>query len=76
MVAQRLLVSMGAIETNANLAVLAQSGEHSTVTAEVAGSKPAYRAKLYPCSSVVEQRLDKAKAGGSFPPKGTKFCKC
>ena len=29
-----------------NLAVLAQSGEHSTVTAEVRGSKPLYRAKF------------------------------
>ncbi len=33
-------------------AVLAQSGEHSTVTAEVRGSKPLYRAK-YPLYDVI-----------------------
>lgn len=27
--------------------------------------------QLYPCSSVVEQRLDKAKVDGSFPSLGT-----
>lgn len=48
-------------------AALAQSGEHSTVTAEVRGSKPLCRAIYGLLAQLGEHRLDKAGVPGSKP---------
>ena len=54
------------------IAVLAQSGEHSTVTAEVRGSKPLYRAKFI-AESQGRGEPHKLFLEGSNPSSATKF---
>ena len=53
---------------------IAQTVERLAVNQEVRGSNPRRGAnQQFSRSSVAERRLDKAEAGGSFPPAGTSF---